>query len=313
VADDTQEEREAAVRLRDQLALAAIVCIILSLAMGMLPDGLVNMSFYRTAAWLAFAVGAFVCFYLAFPHMWVYSIWLAGAYAGSGFGLLLMGGLGRSLFPQYWTALIIGFLFEAAALSLLYSVLIRVRTARNVIGSRSPLGLWFLGIVLFFLFANLSAGSWAWWALTGSTTGLAGYAGFEVVAAFTAVYICWAPEELVWGSQPAGAPPPPAGTEPGPEQQTIFQRLAGKKDAAPKSCPACGRPLKQVQLKCPYCGQNSQAGWCGAHESYVLPCPSCGSPVMTVDGRCKKCGTAFPGMACPACKRTAPAAQWSQQ
>jgi len=311
VADDTIEEREAAVRVRDQLALGAIVCLLLSVAMGMLPDGLVPSSYYRTGAWIVFALLAFFCFYLAFPHMWPYSLWLAGAYGGSTLGLLLMGGMGRTLFPQYWTALIIGILFEGAALSLLYTVLIRVRTARLVIGSRAPLGLWLLGIVLFFLLANISTGFWAWWASTGSTSGLAIYTGVEVMAAFTAVYICWAPEELVWGVQPDGAAAP-SEQLPQSEQQPLLRRLAGRKDVAPRACPACGRSLKQVQLKCPGCGELSPAGWCAAHESYALACPSCGAPVLSIDGRCKKCGTSVPGLACPACKRTAPAKDWAR-
>jgi predicted RNA-binding Zn-ribbon protein involved in translation (DUF1610 family) len=308
VADETREEQEAAVRVRDQLALGAIVCLLLSVAMGMLPDGLVPASYYRTGAWLVFALLAFFCIYLAFPHMWPYSIWLAGVWGGSAFGLVLLGGMGSALFPYYWTAAIIGVLFEGAAISIVYSVLIRVRTARMIIGSKAPLGLWFLGMALFFLFSNFSAAGWAWWARTGSSSGLAGYTGFELLTAFTAVYICWAPEELVWGSAVPAAPSeqPAEGGQP-----ALLWRLAGRKDGMPKACPACGHPLKPVQLRCPSCGERTPVGWCAANESYVLPCPSCGSPVLTVDGRCRKCGASIPGLTCPACKRTAPTNNWA--
>jgi len=307
VADRTGEDGEAAVRVRDQLALGVMVCLLLSVAMGMLPDGLVPSSYYRTGAWLAFAILAFFCMYLAFPHMWPYSIWLAGVYGGSAFGLLLLAGMGKAFFPQYWTAFIIGILFEGAALSLLYTVLVRVRTARTVIGSKTPLGLWLLGMVLFFLFTNMSAATWAWWAITGSSTGLAGYTAFEVVAAFIAVYICWAPEELVWGSSVAAAVQEvqAEGT-----QQPLLSRLAGRKDGQPRTCPACGHPLKPVQLRCPSCGERTPAGWCAANESYVVPCPSCGSAVLGVDGRCRKCGASVPGLTCSACKRSAPFNEW---
>jgi predicted RNA-binding Zn-ribbon protein involved in translation (DUF1610 family) len=307
VADQTREEQDAAIRVRDQLALGAIVCLLLSVATGMLPDGLVPASYYRTGAWLVFALLAFFCIYLAFPHTWPYSLWLAGANGGSAFGLVLLGGMGGPLFPQYWMAAIIGLLFEGASLTLLYTVLIRIRTARMIIGSKAPLGLWFLGIVLFFFFSNISAAGWAWWARTGSNSGLAGYTGFEVLAAFTAIYICWAPEELVWGSADAGTPAePPAESE----QPALLRRLAGKKDVLPKACPACGQPLKPVQLRCPSCGEKTPVGWCAAHESYVMPCPSCGTPVLAIDGRCRKCGASIPALTCPGCKRASPLKDW---
>jgi predicted RNA-binding Zn-ribbon protein involved in translation (DUF1610 family) len=308
VTEETREEAEAAIRVRDQLALGAIVCLLLSVAMGMLPDGLVPSSFYRTGAWLVFALLAFFCIYLAFPHMWPYSIWLAGTYGGSAFGLLLLIGKGGSLFPHYWTAAVIGILFECAALSLVYTVLIRIRTARMIIGSRAPLGLWLLGIVIFFLFSNFSAAGWAYWASTGSTSGLAGYTGFEVLLAFTAIYLCWAPEELVWGSATTAAPSeaPEEGGQP-----SIFRRLAGKKDSLPKACPACGHPLKPVQLRCPSCGEKALAGWCAANESFILSCPSCGSPALSADGRCRKCGAPMTALTCPGCKKTAPVRDWA--
>jgi len=309
VADEAREEAEAAIRVCDQLALGAIACILLSVAMGMLPDGLVPASYYRTGAWLVFGLLAFLCFYLAFPHMWPYSLWLAGIYGGSAFGLLLLAGMGGALFPHYWTAAIIGLLFEGAALALVYTVIMRVRIARAVIGSRAPLGLWLLGVVIFFLFSNLSAAGWAFWAGTGSSAGLAGYAGFEALLAFTAVYVCWAPEELVWGSLAAAVIPAAAPAE--DEHPALLKRLAGRMYALPKACPACGHPIKPVQLRCPSCGEKVSAGWCAANESYVLPCPSCASPALSADGRCRKCGTAMTVLTCPACKKAAPFRDWT--
>lgn len=309
MSDETRKEAEAAIRVRDQLALGAIACLLLSIAMGMLPDGLVPDSIYRTGAWLIFGVLAFVCFYLAFPHMWPYSIWLAGIYGGSAFGLLLIAGRGGTFFPHYWTAALIGLLFEGAAMALVYTVLMRVRIARTVIGSRAPLGIWLLGVVIFFLFSNLSAAGWAFWAVTGSTAGLAGYAGFEALLAFIAVYVCWAPEELVWGSPVAAVIPEDAPV--GDEHPAILKMLTGKKDPLPKACPACGHALRPVQLKCPSCGEKAPAGWCAANESYVVPCPSCSSPALSADGRCRKCGTAMTGLACPSCKRSSPFRDWT--
>jgi predicted RNA-binding Zn-ribbon protein involved in translation (DUF1610 family) len=111
----------------------------------------------------------------------------------------------------------------------------------------------------------------------------------------------------VWGSADAGTPAePPAESE----QPALLRRLAGKKDVLPKACPACGQPLKPVQLRCPSCGEKTPVGWCAAHESYVMPCPSCGTPVLAIDGRCRKCGASIPALTCPGCKRASPLKDW---
>jgi len=316
VAEEPPGEAGTEERVRDQLALGAIACLLLALAVGMLPDSLLPSAYYRPAGWVLFGLMAFSCFYLAFPHMWVYSLWLAGIYGGSGLGLLLITGRGGTLFPSYPIAAVIGVLFEGAALALIYTLLLRVRIARSVLGSRNPLGLWLLVVAGFFLVSNLSAASWAVWAYFGTAAGLASYAALEAALVFMAVFICWAPETAVWGhrgAEPAAAgqaAPIAAGTEGAP---ALLKLLTGKKDAVIRTCPACGAATSTVRLRCPACGALAAFGWCAAHESYVMACPSCGAPTLSAGDRCRKCSAPQTGLACPGCKKQSPVRDWKAE
>jgi len=102
-------------RVRDQLALLAAACLLLSVTSGLLPDSVLP-SAYRTAGWLVFAALALAVMYFAFPHMWVYGLWLAGIWGATGVRpqLVLLGG--ERLFARYWAAAGIGLLMVLAAL-----------------------------------------------------------------------------------------------------------------------------------------------------------------------------------------------------
>lgn len=308
--EQAPEDVESSARVRDQLALGALACLLLSVAMGMLPDSVVSSSMYRTGAWLVFGLLALLCFYLAYPHTWTYSLWLAGVYGGSAFGLVLLAGMGGSLFPIYWTAAIIGLLFECVALAIVYTILMRIRIARAVVGGRGTLGLWLLGVVGFYFLSNISAAGWVVWARTGSSAALAVYAAFEALMAFTAVYVCWSPEQAIWGTQAAEAAAPAPAQE--GEPSALLKMLSGRKESLPKACPACGATLKPVVLRCPSCGEKMSAAWCAASESYVVACPTCGSPALSADGRCRKCGASLSAMVCPHCKKAAPFKDWGK-
>ena len=155
MADERGDVAQPGMRARDQLALLAASCLLLSVVAGMLPDGMLP-SAYRTAGWAVFALLALAVMYFAFPHMWVYGLWLAGIWAASviGLQLLLLGG--ERLFANQWAAAGIGLLMELAALFLIYTLLLRIRIARSVLESRSPLGLWLLAVWAFFVLCILS-------------------------------------------------------------------------------------------------------------------------------------------------------------
>lgn len=304
MADEAREEAGMSLDVRDQLALATLACALMSLAMGMLPDSLAPAA-YRTATWLLFALFALMCAYLAFPHMWPYALWLAGVYAGAALGLTLIAGRADELLGSRPAAIAIGALLELAALTLVYNLLLRVRTARAVLGSTSPLGIWLLAALGFFALSNLAGAGWLAWSAGGSGAALAVYAASEALLALLLVYICWAPERLVWQARRTAhittveAPARP-----------LVRRLVGRKETALRSCPACGAPLRSLSLRCPSCEAGATAGWCAAHESFLAPCPSCGAPTLSHERSCIKCGAPFPGLMCPSCGKASPVREW---
>ena len=313
VPEEPGEDYEALRRGRYELALGAAAFLLLSAAAGMLPDSILP-SYYRTAGWMIFALAALFLMYLAFPHMWVYGLWLAGIYAASVFGLLLVLLGGERLFARYWAAAGIGALMELAALFLVYTLLMRVRIARSVLGSRAPLGIWLVAVVMFYILSNAAGYGLAVWFSVGSPAALAAYAGLEIVLALAAVYICWAPEQAIWAARSIAATAPgpvapAAPSEKGPA--AMLMKIVGRREAGePKSCPACGAPLRNVKLICPACGGASDIAWCGASESYVVPCPSCGAHTLSSERKCMKCGASLPAYTCPGCKRASPIREW---
>jgi predicted RNA-binding Zn-ribbon protein involved in translation (DUF1610 family) len=309
VADDRQDVAHTGMRTRDQLALLAAACLLLSMTAGLLPDSITPPA-YRTAGWVVFALLALGVMYFAFPHMWVYGLWLAGIWAASVFGLQLIMLGGEKLFARYWAAAGIGLLMELGALFLVYTLLMRVRIARSVLESRSPLGLWLLVVLAFFVLCNISGAGLALWSSGGSPAALGLYGISESALALSAVYICWAPEEAVWSAS-GKAPAPEAGEQAAEPAGGLLKKIGGRKEATvPKACPACGAKLRAVRLKCPSCGKESEVMWCAASESYVSACPSCGAPTLTSEDRCLKCNAPYPGLACQSCGKASPAREW---
>jgi len=311
VADYPSDDAHPGMRPRDQLAMLAAACLLLSVTTGMLPDSILP-SAYRTAGWVIFAVFGFAVMYFAFPHMWVYGLWLAGIWGGSVFGLQLIMLGGERLFARYWAAAGIGLLMELAALFLVYTLLMRIRIARAVLESRAPLGLWLLVVFAFFILCNLSGAGLAIWSAGGSVAALGLYGMSEAMVAVSAVYICWAPEEAVWSA--AGTAAAPAEATTGSASGGLLRMMGGRKEApAPKVCPACGANLKGARLKCPNCDETSLIQWCAASESYVAACPACSSLTLTSARQCIKCGAPFPGLPCPACGKVSAVREWRTQ
>jgi len=295
-------------RVRDQLALLAAACLLLSVTASLLPDSVLP-SAYRTAGWLLFAALALAVMYFAFPHMWVYGLWLSGIWGATVFGLQLVMLGGERLFARYWAAAGIGLLMVLAALFLVYTLLMRVRIARSVLESRAPLGLWLLSVLAFFLLCLLSGAGLALWTGGGSPAALGLHGASEVLLGLLAVYICWAPEDAVWSA--AGSAREPPAEEAEAASGPLLKRMGGRREApVPATCPACEGRLRTVRLACPSCGAASDALWCAASESYVAPCPSCGAPTLTADDRCLKCRAPYPGPSCPSCGKTSPARDW---
>ncbi|MEM2869401.1 MAG: hypothetical protein QW379_03140 [Thermoplasmata archaeon] len=289
---------------RNQLAFGALICAFHATVMGLLPDTIVPPIF-RTSSWMFFSVLTLLCLYLGLPHMWPYSLWLAGVYGSSALGVLLLAGRGDRLLSSRVVAAIIGLLLELAALTLIYNILLRVRTMRSVLGTKSPLGIWMLATILFFVFSNTAAAGWLVWSAEDGSVGFLVYTASEAMLAVLLVYICWAPEELVWS-----APRPTDITVAEAAGPALIRKLVGPREVVVRNCPSCGAPLKSMTLRCPSCGVSAGAGWCAAHESFLAPCPSCGSPTLSSELRCIKCGAPFPGLKCPSCGRASSIREW---
>lgn len=308
MADDREGEAKPAMRARDQLALLAASCLLLSVLSGLLPDSVLPAA-YRTAGWVIFSALALAVMYFAFPHMWVYGLWLAGIWGVSVFGLQLILLGGERLFARTWAATGIGLLMELAALFLVYTLLMRIRIARSVLESRAPLGLWLLAVIAFFVLCLLSGTGLAFWTAGGSSAALGLYGVSEAVLALAAVYICWAPEEAVWSSAGSAREAPSAGPEEG--LRPLLKIIEGRREAAAaEDCPACGARLRPARLDCPSCGRASEVQWCAASESYVGHCPSCGAATLASQEKCIRCGAAYPGLLCPSCGKASPARRW---
>ena len=310
VADGQADEVRPGMRPRDQMALLAASCLLLSVLAGMLPDTVLPAA-YRTTGWAVFALLALAVMYFAFPHMWFYGLWLAGIWGASVFGLQLLLLGGERLFANYWAAAGIGLLMELAAIFLIYTLLMRIRIARSVLESRAPLGLWLLVVLSFFVLCVSSGAGLALWSAGGHPAALGLYGISESLLSLAAVYICWAPEESVWsGAGTAKAEQAPAAPLESPGGGLLKRMAARKEAAAPKVCPACGAGLKGVPLRCPSCGKASEVLWCAASESYVAPCPACNAPTLTSERQCIRCGAPSPGLSCPSCGKASPAREW---
>ncbi|MBM4247903.1 MAG: hypothetical protein FJ149_00365 [Euryarchaeota archaeon] len=310
MARESRDDAGEAMRSRGQLAALAASCLLLSLVAGMLPDGTVPAA-YRTGGWIFFAVMALGVMYFAFPHTWIYALWLGGIWGATVIGLQLILLGGERLFQRYWAAAGIGLLMELAALFLVYTLILRIRVARTVLESRAPLGLWLLAVVSFFLLAVISGAGLALWSSGGSTAALGVYGATEALLALATVYICWAPEEAVWARRER-APAP--GVAVADTVQAGLLKIVGprREPPAPEKCPSCGARLGRGRLRCPSCGQHSEHPWCAVSESFVVACPSCRSPTLSVEGKCIACGAPVSGILCPSCKKTSPAREWRQ-
>lgn len=226
--------------VRENLGLygvGAIVFFLLSLYSGLLGTLL------GRALWILFGVLALGCVYKAFHNVWKYGLWLIGIYVFSGTG-------GYLLTHHDTMHLACGLICELISLLILLSLIYRVIDMRKKARHKPPLGLWFLSLLIFFVFANLSMSNFSYWLMNKNP--LYVYTFSEIVIICSGTYALCVPQAKI-----------------------SFSSL----------CPLCGCELKADKRVCPSCNETETFFWCGKGEHHIVNCPYC----SRLTGYGKKC------------------------
>jgi len=232
--------------------------------------------------WVILIGASLAMIFMAFPHVWMYVFWFGFVYALAFAGSLLIFVYSEGAFYYTFSGLIV----EGAAAYVMMILVNRTKRLRDSADDEyyTPLGIWMLAIVAFFVLANLSIVSWIGWAYRGWT--VVPYLAMEVLLVASLIYLMWVPEHFSWG-------------------------VSGTSIAKAESCPACGSDL-DVELRiCPECGEAQSARWCPVSEEFVVRCPHCKE--LTTYGReaCPLCGKGLlPAFKCKKCKKSSDLREW---
>jgi hypothetical protein len=297
--------------------------LLLTLVAGLLPTG---------AGPAVFALGVLGSGYLlrrAFPAMWLYGVWLAAVYALAFVGALALGFSASVGTPQVSSApsLLVGSVVaEAVALYIAFALFAEVKSIRDfrtrlsiARGDAPPeyvrIGLWTLGLVTFFVVANLSAVLFVGW-VRGEPL-LPFHAASEALLIGLAVFLLYF-TEVAFGQLPPEYRKAAREHERGEAllRGTALRSgthivgsagyLGGMED-----CPVCGRPLSEESRGCPKCGRASAVGWCAQSEVHVVACEHCTRPVVYGKPLCPHCrGELRESLKCTSCGVHSPLAEW---
>ncbi|MBU2565267.1 MAG: hypothetical protein KJ655_03320 [Candidatus Thermoplasmatota archaeon] len=242
--------------------IGAIVFFLLSLyssLLGTLPG---------TILWILFGALALACIYAAFHSVWRYGLWLIGIYVFSGAG-------GYLLTHHDSVRLVGGMICEIIGVFILLSLIYRVIDMRKKTKHKHPLGLWFLSLLIFFVFANLSLSDWSYWLM--DKTPLYIYTFSEIVIICSGVYVLWFLQEKI---------------------------------SARNVCPVCDCELRVDKRSCPSCDGTESFFWCKKGEHHIIKCPSCNK--LTLHGKkCIHCGRKLKKrVECRSCGSEHPLAEW---
>lgn len=292
-------------KLEDQLIIAAFVCLFLSLYFGLQPWPL------SSVLWAGLGVGAFICMYFAFSHMWPYGLLLCVAYAISAFGVIL---------PVFWSTrvmlfdekisvpVLVGIFLILAAFYIAFYVIQYVkktRDAQSKEGEYLPLGFWSISVVLFVLFSLLSIYGWTIW-VNSHEKNLQYYLILEPVITLLLIYILWYPDRnLDWSIEKL--PEAPAAKYFVTKSKVLKEKVAKVRNV----CPECGLKLKKEKKTCPSCDNTQVFGWCMKSEAYALPCTHCGAMNLHGKEKCGECGKELTdSVACSMCKKSFSIKEW---
>ncbi|MDI6855994.1 MAG: hypothetical protein QMD21_04350 [Candidatus Thermoplasmatota archaeon] len=245
-------------------AILTIVFLLLSLYAGYV-GGAVN-----TALWIVFALLAFASIYKAFPNFWKYSFLLLVIYVFAGIG-------GSLLTTRLLIFMAIGLVCEVIAVLTMHTVASKVIKLREQYGY-CPLGLWFVALMLFFIFSNISLSDWARWVVGKSNLSL--YILAEAALILLLIYILWLP---------------------------------GARLKYVNTCRFCNASIRFEALACPSCGYERKVAYCAKGEHWLVECKFC--KALTIYGRdkCMACIKSLPKkLECEFCGTTSSLRDWKK-
>ena len=296
-----------------------LVLFIISIALSALPKTSPNI-----ILWALTGLGGVFFLRIAYPRAFGYGLWLLAIYVLSGFAMFFLNGLGLKG-PQ---GIAVGLLLEVVAGYIVYQLLVEIKGVRDIgEGPYVPLGLWSLAVVLFFLLANGSIGSLAYWVKNGGN--LYGYLGLEVLMSLVVLFVFSRAELCVIyleeGPRAARrrAPEPTMALPEATDKviqtaRTVVTRTRkaitpGRRAVvkAEEKCPICGSHLRVVMRACPNCDEPESSAACRRSSHVFLPCPSCGRANFQGEYRCKGCNAKLTeSILCRKCGKEADLVEW---
>lgn len=234
--------------------------------------------------WLGGIIVALIFVFITFPHVWMYSFWFAGMYALCIFGGIMIFALGR----ENTLILIGGIAVEIGAYYVMYVIWWKTIKLRDSSADEyyTPLGLWSIALMSFFLISNLSVLTWSQWAIESRT--IMRYVFSEGVLILLLGYLLWVPETFSW-------------------EPLIVPMIQGEEKimtAVPVEdiCSVCGTEFKMERGFCPSCGSPRVFRWCPVCEQYSFRCENCKEFNLVGEKKCRSCKTALPeGVHCRSC------------
>ena len=284
---------------RNQYAVVAFVLMLTTIGIG------TTSSDVTTIAWAGFGFAALVFMALAFPRFWKNAIWLAAIYVISVLGVISLVVWDARILQDTHIFFFLGLFLLAVALYLNLALIARVKLRRDSMGIENyiPLGIWSMGVLLFFGLSLASGALWIYWAQGGS---LIPYIAIETLMAMVIIGIMWIPDRtLDWDIEQA----PAIRTEGG----VLSKSRAGSGDTRKgrNVCPACGLDVKVERKACPSCGENQNFGWCPVSEIFVLPCSQCKTLNTYGNKACSTCKEPLEmEIACPECGKEHKLDEW---
>ena len=244
--------------------VCAVVFFLLSLYSGLLGTLL------GTAAWVFFGSLAIVCLCMAFRNVYRYGLWLIGIY--------VFGGIGGYLLTYHdLTRFAGGIICEIIGVFVIISLTGSIVRLRKETRSKSSLGLWFLAVLIFFVFTNLSLSDMSYWLMNESKLYL--YVFSEIVIIFSGVYILWVLETKIHVSM---------------------------------ICPICNGELRVEKRKCPSCNKIETFFWCRKSEHHIIKCPYC-NRLIVYGRKCVHCKKMVKKIKCRSCNNEYTLNKWLKE
>ncbi len=241
------------------------------------------------AYWAIWAVGIVISlalFTTAFHRVWTFIFWIGAIYILSCYAIFSYYPLGA----RHWAYKLLAVFSELVALFILTNLLRKTIRLRNSTADSfyTPIGIWTMVLLLFFILSNLSIFYWYEWAI--GETGLRAYTAIEVILILLFAYLLWVPENFGW--------------------EKMLTAIALEDEKRPL-CPACSGALKTERKTCPKCKQEKSFLWCSKCERYEVRCHACNSLTHYGEKKCIKCGEEVPStFVCGNCGTEKPLSKW---